>query len=331
MPTWNFSREGCARARASSRNIRRSAGTPQINALKTFITTNLTQRLLVLDSLGTLYKETSPGVLSTAGRRRREAESLLRSPPRISAASTWRSATALIGQDMPRQYDDFNFDRVSQIGPAEGPSVADSTTAGSITPGVHQCAVVFVTRQGFWTAPSPPVSWTSTGNKVNVTNIPTGPSNVVQRLLAFTGAGGANFYHVPATMMINDNTTTSLTVDFSDTILLSGMSMDYLFSQIELPEQLGVVDYAERLFWWGERANMDNWRNLTFDGGWDASGNGRPLGWQLDPSFGAGGSRRSERRGLGRCVSHHGRWRHRRARRDHAKCDRGRVRQSAAR
>ena len=82
-------------------------------------------------------------------------------------------------------------------------------------------------------------------------------------------------------------------MDFTDTILLSGVSMDYLFSQIELPEQLGVVDYSERLFWWGERANMDNWRNLTFDGGWDASGNGRPLGWQLDPTFGPGGSRQA--------------------------------------
>src|SRR5690348_15285011 len=39
------------------------AGAPQINALKTYITTNLAQRLLVLDSLGTLYKETSPGTL----------------------------------------------------------------------------------------------------------------------------------------------------------------------------------------------------------------------------------------------------------------------------
>ena len=124
-------------------------------------------------------------------------------------------------------------------------------------------------------------------------------------------------------MTINDNTTTSLTVDFTDTILLSGTSMDYLFSQIELPEQLGVIAYAERLFWWGERANMDNWRNLTFDGGWDASGSGRPLGWQLDPSFGAGGSREAERRGMGRRLPHHGRRRHRGARhnlaeRDHA-------------
>src|SRR5271170_5737517 len=39
-------------------------GAPQINGLKTYITTNLVQRLLVFDSLGNLYKEVSPGVLS---------------------------------------------------------------------------------------------------------------------------------------------------------------------------------------------------------------------------------------------------------------------------
>jgi hypothetical protein len=267
------------------------AGAPQINGLKTYITTNLLQRLIVLDSLGNLYKETSPGTLSLF------AANGVR--PSLYLASTTifgREYTAfgdgIIGQDLPRQYDDTNFDRVSQIGPAEAPAVADSTSGGSISPGVHQLVVVFVTRQGYWTAPSPPVSWTAAGNwKANITNIPTGPSNLVQRLLAFTASGGASFYHVPATMVINDNSSTSLTVDFTDTILLSGTSMDYLFSQIELPEQLGVTAYAERLFWWGERANMDNWRNLTFDGGWDASGNGRPLGWQLDPTFGAGGSR----------------------------------------
>ncbi|HKV06314.1 MAG TPA: hypothetical protein VJO53_14555 [Candidatus Acidoferrales bacterium] len=266
------------------------AGAPQINGMKSYITSNLVERLLILDSLGNLYKETSPGVLSVlvAGG----------AGPNLYLASTTHFGREYIafgdgvtGQDLPRQYDDSNYDRVSQIGPAEGPAVADSVT-GSISPGVHQCAVVFVTRQGYWTVPSPPVSWTAAGGlKASVTNIPTGPLNVVQRLLAFTASGGASFYHVPATMIINDNTTTSLTVDFTDTILLSGVHVDYLFSQIELQEQLGVVDYSERLFWWGERANMDNWRNLTFDGGWDASGNGRPLGWQLDATFGAGATR----------------------------------------
>ena len=264
--------------------------TPQINGVKTYATTNLIQRFLALDSLGNLYKETAPGVLSLA------ASGIIPNALMASATQFGREYIALsdglMGQDLPRQFDDTNLDRVSQIGPAEGPALADTVATGNISPGVHQCSVIFVTRQGYWTAPSPPVSWTAAGAKqVNVTNIPTGPSNVVQRLLAFTGSGGATFYQVPATMTINDNTTTSLVVDFTDTILLSGVSMDYLFSQVELPNQLGVVPYVQRLFWWGERAKMDNWRNLSFDGGWDASGSGRPLGWVLDPSFGAGATR----------------------------------------
>lgn len=265
-------------------------GAPQVNGVKTYITTNLVQRMLALDSLGNLYKETSPGVLSLAASV--IASNMFLASTTIFGREYIALSDGALGQDLPRQYDDSNLDRVSQIGPAEGPSLTNSTSSGSISPGIHECSVIFATRQGYWTAPSPPLSWTAAGNlAVSVANIPTGPSNVVQRLLAFTASGGASFYHVPATMVINDNTTTSLTVDFTDTTLLAGTSMDYLFGQVELAEQLGVIDYVERLFWWGERANMDNWRNPTFDGGWDASGNGRPLGWQLDPTFGPGGSR----------------------------------------
>ena len=266
------------------------AGAPQINGLKTYATTNLVQRMIALDSIGNLYKETSPGVLSVVASGGKPG--LYLASDTHFGREYMAFGDGLIGQDIPRQYDDTNFDRVSQIGPAEGPAVADAADPGNISPGVHQCSVIFVTRQGYMTAPSPPTTWTAAGSKkVNVTNIPTGPSNVVQRLLAFTASGGATFYQVPATMTINDNVSTSLEVDFTDTILLSGLSVENLFGQIELPCQLGVVDYAERLFWWGERAKMDNWRNLSFDGGWDISGDGRPLGWQLDPTFGAGGSR----------------------------------------
>lgn len=268
------------------------AATPQVNGLKTYVTPNLTERLLALDSLGNLYKESTPGSLTIVN-------SLIQ--PNLFLASTTHFgreymgfSDGTVGQDIPRQFDDTYFDRVSQVGPGEGPSVADATDLGSIVAGIHQCAVVFVTRQGYWTMPSPPVQWNAAGGKkVNVTNIPVGPANVVQRLLAFTASGGASFYHVPATMVLNDNTTTSLEIDFSDTILLAGASVDYLFSQVELPCQMGVISYAERLFWWGERAKLPNWQNLSFDGGWDPSGNGRPLGWQLDSTFGPGGSRES--------------------------------------
>jgi hypothetical protein len=167
-----------------------------------------------------------------------------------------------------------------------------STIAGNIAPGVHQLCVLFQTRQGYLTAPSPAVSWTAAGSKqATMTNIPTGPANVVARILAFTGAGGASFYYVPATMILSDNTTTSVTLDFSDTILLSGVNVDMLFPLVELGECAGVIGYASRLFWWGERNKQTNWINLTFDGGWDASGNGRPLGWQRDATYGAGGQR----------------------------------------
>jgi hypothetical protein len=267
-------------------------GAVSVNGLKTYITTNLLDRLLVFDSLGNLYKETTPGTLGLVASG---------GTPNLYLASTtlfgreyMAFSDSQLGQDLPRQFDDTFFDRVSQVGPGEGPAAADASAAGSISAGVHQVSVVFVTRQGFWTAPSPPVSWTAAGGKqVTLTNIPTGPANIVQRLLCFTGAGGADFFQVPATMTVKDNTTTTLTLDFDDTILLSGVSMDYLFAQVELPNQSGVIDYSERLFWWGERAKMDDWTNITFDGGWDASGNGRPLGWNLDPTSGAGGSRES--------------------------------------
>lgn len=268
-------------------------GAPAVNSLKTYITKNMVQRMLALDARGNLYKETSPGTLSIAVAGA-TGSNLGFSSTTHFGREYLAISDGLMGQDLPRQYDDSNYDRVSQIGPAEGPTAADATDTGNISPGVHQVSVVFVTRQGYWTAPSPPVSWAAAGaRKVNVTNIPTGPGNVVQRLLAFTASGGANFYNVPATMTIDDNTTTSLEVDFTDAILLSGTNMDPFFNQIELPNQLGVIAYAERLFWWGERSKMDNWRNLTFDGGWDPTGNGRPLGWTLDTSFGGGGSRES--------------------------------------
>jgi hypothetical protein len=267
-------------------------GAPNVNGLKSYVTANLVKRLLVADSSGNLSKEVSPGVLGIVASGGQP--NLLMASTTMFGREYMGFGDGLMGQDLPRQFDDTYFDRVSQGGPGEGPALADSSTAGNISAGVHQVAVIFVTRQGYWTAPSPVTSWTAAGGKrASLTNIPTGPGNVVGRLLAFTAAGGADFYQVPATMTINDNTTTSWTVDFDDTTLLAGQSMDNLFGKIVLPNQSGVIDYSDRLFWWGERTMMPNWNNLGFEGGWDASGSGRPLGWTLDATFGAGGSRES--------------------------------------
>lgn len=175
-----------------------------------------------------------------------------------------------------------------------------ASLAGNISAGIHKISVMFKTRQGYITAPAPPASWTATGAKrVIVSGIPIGPPNVIARILIFTLANGNSFYYltgVPqvftSNFVINDNTTTTVTVDFTDAILAAGTSADYLFRLVELGECSGVIDYAQRLFWWGERNKINSnggngFDNLTFDGGF--SGN-VPLGWTLDPVSGLGGS-----------------------------------------
>ncbi len=184
-------------------------------------------------------------------------------------------------------------------------AAADATSSGgtaapvgSLTAGVHQCSVIFVTRQGYLTRPSAPVSWTSVGGgRALVTGIPVPYllPNIVARILAFTGAGGDNFYYTTGLygapqLQISDNGTSTFTVDFSDTALLSGISADSLFELVELGECAGVIGYASRLMWWGERNKQNNWDNLSFDGGFGGSGFTLPLGWTPDATYFTGGA-----------------------------------------
>ncbi len=170
--------------------------------------------------------------------------------------------------------------------------------AGSISAGVHQCAVIFVTRQGYLTRPSPPTTWTAGGGmRANVTGIPSVATlpNIVARIVAFTGSGGDLFYYMTGMdgapqMQVFDNSASSYVVDFSDTALLAGIEADSLFQLVELGECAGVIGYSERLFWWGERNKQNNWDNLTFDGGFGGIGNNVPLGWTPDATYFAGGS-----------------------------------------
>jgi hypothetical protein len=174
-----------------------------------------------------------------------------------------------------------------------------AAAAGSVSAGVHQVCVIFQTRQGYLTKPGPATSWTASGGKrAVVTNIPTGPSNTTGRILCFTGAGGASFFYTGSgstlftgNMIVGDNTTTSVVVDFSDAILLAGTNVDNLFKLIELGDCTGVLDYAQRLFWWGERNKLNNWVNLGFDGGFTGPSLPHyPLGWTPDAVFAPGGT-----------------------------------------
>ncbi len=106
------------------------AGNPTLNYVKTYITPNETLRTMALDGAGNLYKEITQGTLTAI------ASGL--------AAGSYANSTTLFGReylaisdgmtgnDSPRQYDDTNFDRVSQGGPGAGPTVVDENVIVAI-------------------------------------------------------------------------------------------------------------------------------------------------------------------------------------------------------
>jgi hypothetical protein len=186
--------------------------------------------------------------------------------------------------------------------------IVGSSTANPIAAGTRQAVVYFITETGYETAPSPPIVFTVPTNTtaINYSNLPIGPPNVIARAIAFTEAGqngipGANFYVIPNQVVvptlngapliygptiIRDNTTTSGVVTFTDAILLAGTEIDVqgnnLFNLIELGAPAWCVPYASRMFYGLTLNKVDNFNNMTFDGGYNPTstgGNLWPLGW----------------------------------------------------
>lgn len=188
-----------------------------------------------------------------------------------------------------------------------------STTGGTATfgglssAGQYQCVQFFITRGGYVTAPSPPVSFTSLGNqKIQVTDLAIGPPNAIARGLAFTASGGNNFFYLPVAVslpstlpggqavvigstVIPDNTTTSAIINFSDNALLGATGIDIpgnnLFAQRTLGPCVGLFGYASRLMAWGDPNSLQNLLNMGFDGGYISSN--VPTGWTVETSGGA--------------------------------------------
>lgn len=199
------------------------------------------------------------------------------------------SESPFVGVDVPRYYDGTNVWRVTQDAPGAPITIADSGTAGVTIAGVHSGVVMFKSLNGAITAPSVPFTFTSAGTlKWNVTNIPIGPPGTVQRILAFTAAGGSKYCYITPvsatgfTTIIEDNTSTTAIVNFTDVQLLTGTAIDDpgndLFNQIVLAPCLGVIEYESRMFWYGEINNIKNLLNMGFDGGY-LSLVTAPLGW----------------------------------------------------
>lgn len=195
-----------------------------------------------------------------------------------------------------------------QYGPDANSNVSSGTSVtpnGQAAPGTRQCQVLFLTNQGYITRPSPPVSFVTNGGQyISVSNIPIGPSNIVARILAFTGAFGGSFFYIPVpaqangqqvstATQINDNTTTTALLDFGDPTLYASLGLSIPgntpAAQIVLDGALGFGFYASRLVTWGQRNRIQNLLNLSFDGGALPSSPTIPTGWTPNAT-GAGGA-----------------------------------------
>lgn len=187
--------------------------------------------------------------------------------------------------------------------------------AGGLSSGVRRAVVLFVTEAGLVTPASTPSQFalTSDASSVIVSVVPTGPPNVVARIVAFTNAGsngvaGAYYYYIPQNVttisplnpnqnitytstIINDNISTSATFTFTDALLLESTSIDItganFFQTIELGSSAGLIAYSNRIFAWGEQNKVTNFVNCSFDGG---TSGGYPAGWTVDAVYGADGS-----------------------------------------
>lgn len=179
--------------------------------------------------------------------------------------------------------------------------------------GTRQAVWIYVTRNGTWTAAGPPTTFTvaNDSNYLQVNQAPIGPPNVTARILALTEAGaggvpGANFYtttvptlftvngvqYTSSSFLIPDNITTTAKFTFSDQVLLKGDAIDVvgnnLFNLIEIGNPAVILQYAERTFYIGCQNKIQNFINMSFDGGYLATSGGAspsPGGWTVDQTY----------------------------------------------
>jgi len=143
------------------------------------------------------------------------------------------------------------------------PIAASTASAGNICSGTRYMVVLFKDQNGLISGMSDAlpvqVVIAAPGFTLLATPIPIGPSNTTARILAFTipGDTAVGLYHyIPKTetvegitmtsTMIEDNTTTTATVNFTDDYLLAAADVSDLFDRIEVPPSLDVY-FSERL------------------------------------------------------------------------------------
>jgi hypothetical protein len=155
--------------------------------------------------------------------------------------------------------------KAAGFGPTAAPVAADGA-AGHVEKGYHVYAVVFETDTGFLTKMGPGVALNSAGGtEVDISSVQVSPDPaVIKRHIVATKAvdptlfdgnlTGYQFFFVPGGT-INDNSTTTITVNFYDEDLLEDAS--YLLDILEeIPAGLGLAQYHGRMVQFGEHPNQ---------------------------------------------------------------------------
>ena len=131
-------------------------------------------------------------------------------------------------------------------------TMASSGGPGNICTGQRYMVVLFKNRNGYITgmteASVQGINVTNAAQGLTVTNIPLGPANTAARILCFTVAGGTtvgDYFYIPSqdsvsgvvmtSTVINDNTTTSATFNFTDVYLLSTTKVTDFFRKVQAP------------------------------------------------------------------------------------------------
>lgn len=202
----------------------------------------------------------------------------------------------------------FTFDPLVLVGTRNAGTVV---TQGQITSGQRKVCYSFLTRNGYITKPSPirTVTIAEGAGSLVIGDLAIGPPNVIARIVHLTPTNGGNFYNIPQDVIVqsngtnvnntstwlNNNTSTQITLSFSDGVLLAGDQIDIegnnLFALEELGSCIALIPYSNRIFAIGEQNKIFNLLNYSFDGGVGGDpGANFPLGWAQDPTNGFGGN-----------------------------------------
>jgi hypothetical protein len=261
---------------------------PSINGLDNWVQqagqSTSQQTLIAFDSNSIIYKEPFPGagVMQSIGSVANDATYYMLLTSAYDKAFMAFSNLITSGTPKPLQYllyqNQFFLDPVS-IAPPTIAQVQGMTyrlqNLGDVPVGIFYATVLFITRSGYITGQNPdaflPIQVNTANSQLVLSNIPIGGSNVVGRIIAFTIPGASslgNYFYIPASYsiaglnsnitstQINDNTTTSISLNFTSLAVLSGLDVTQYQDKIQVPAVVGCkfVKGLRRMCYWGNQA-----------------------------------------------------------------------------